>query len=195
MPAKKKPLFSKRKRVIAVIVAPLAIVALILFSAIQLFRISGLESSVQSLTEQNFLTTTNSSQQSLVVDGPSKKVYIPEMNLILPYDAYLTSQFVYSVDQSDKLVSEGTVLFYDKFELMSATSTPDGLKMDGCRQATQLVIGADSGVPGSELVSRRVLQDGRHAAIYKSTDSSCKAFLGSTDASAMIDMLQHAESY
>jgi hypothetical protein len=196
MPTKKKQILSGRKRIAKFIVMLLVIMALVLLAGVQLIRISSLESSVRSLTEQNLLTMASNNQQQPIVDGPSKKAYIPEMNITLPYDINLTRQLIYASDQPDSSVVKGTIYFDDKFEVGKTEPAADGsFRMTGCSQATQLVIGDDNGVSGSELVSRHILKDGRHAAIYKSMDSKCQAFLNSADGGTLIDMLQRAESY
>lgn len=107
-------------------------------------------------------------KQRLTVDPVRKLAYVPEMNIVLPYDNYLTSQIRYTVNQDDSSVQKGIIIFSSMSEL-TKTSYDTKTHTDspsGCWAAFYLAIGADltNDEPGKEL-ARQTLQDGRQAVL------------------------------
>jgi hypothetical protein len=194
MPTKKQQL-SRRRRVIKFIVVPVLFIALFLFGAAQLIRVSYLENEVRDMGMQNFLQMANNYYGPLPIDPLHKQAYIPELNIVLPYDNQVTSTMRYFVYQDDPSGSNGVVQLGVKSEMQKTAMTSQGVVWSGCQAPFHVSVGNGDAQGDMKLVSQKTLQDGRKMTIYENSTDTCGAFLSSANGGTIIDMLQKAESY
>jgi hypothetical protein len=190
---KPKKQLSHRRKIIRFIVLPILAMSVLLFGLTSWLRINSLQNQISDLYMNNFATAPNPSQRDFVVDPVAKKAYIPELNLVMPYDPEVVGQLSYYVGDYSSSAKENDVLIYDKYQLLQSKATSHGSELSGCRQPIHIVIG-DSSAEG-QLVYKHAIHDGRSVALYVPIEQECAGYMDGSTAKSVVSMLRQLDSY